>query len=87
MKHISLPSLAEMQKKLEQKGPKHKTESAAVCEDIGKEFGKNVYWMQYKYVPRRLRDALKAYQIANKPVFKKESDKWRYFMAILIKTI
>lgn len=85
MEKIKLPSIEAMQKKL---GPKHKTESAAVCEDIGKEFGMNVYWMQYKYHPRRMRDALSAFQKAEKlPAFKDAKARFAYFLGILKKTV
>lgn len=88
MKHISLPSLEAMKQKLEKKGPKHKTESASVCEEIGKEFGMNVYWMQYKYHPRVMRDALSSFQKAEKlPFFATPQKKFAYFLGILKKTL
>lgn len=80
--------MAELQKKFEKSGPKHKTESAAVCEEIGKEFGINCYWMMYRYHPRRMRDALKAFQTAEKlPVFKDAKARFAYFLGILKKTV
>lgn len=66
---------------------RHKTESAEVCEEIEKMVGKKCYWMQHKYHPDRMRRALKAFEVANRPAFKTPEHKWRYFLAILNKTI
>lgn len=83
MKALNLPS---MERFMVQK-TKHQTESAEVCEEIERVVGKKCYWMQYKYHPDRMRRALKAYQVANRPDFKNNEHKWRYFLAILKNTI
>lgn len=83
MKAIILPSID----RFKAIASKHKTESAEVCEEIGKEFGRNCYWMQYRYHPDRMRRALKSFQTGNLPQFGTSDHKWRYFLAILKKTI
>ncbi len=85
MERIQLPNIEALKKKTVSK---HKTESAAICEEIGKEFKMNCYWMMYRYHPRVMRDALKAFQTAEKlPVFSSPQRRFAYFLGILKKTI